>query len=64
MRPPEIFKFGKNLKITRMLIKRTIDCYLEAPSIKDKRLGRFSTFRIPKTYQKFEGKISEIQKNS
>ena len=57
MQPSEIFKLGKTLKINRMLIKRTIDCYQETSTIEDRsRSGRPRTSRTPKLIKKCERK--------
>ncbi|XP_014788625.1 uncharacterized protein LOC106882455 [Octopus bimaculoides] len=65
MCPPEIFKLGKNLKINRMLIKRTIDRYQETSSIKDRqRSGHPRTSRTPKLIKNVREKIRRNPRRS
>ena len=65
MRQPEIFKLGENLKINRMLIKRTIDRYQETSSIKDRqRSGRPRTSRTPKLIKNVMEKIRRNPRRS
>lgn len=65
LRPPEIYKSGKNLKINRMFIKRTIDRYLETSSIKDRqRSGRPRTSRTPKLIKNVREKIRRNPRRS
>jgi len=65
MRPPEIFKLGKKLKINRMMIKRTIDRYKETMSIEDRpRSGRPRTTRTQKLLKNVREKIRRNPRRS
>ena len=65
MRPPEIFKLGKKLKINRIMIKRTIDRYKETMSIEDlPRSGRPRTTRTRKLLKNVRKKIRRNPRRS
>ena len=65
LQPSEIFKLGKNLKINRMLIKRTIDRYQETSSVEDRpRSGRPRTSRTPKLIKNVREKIRRNPRRS
>ena len=65
MHPPEFLKASKNIKINRMLIKRTIDRYTDTSSTKDRpRSGRPRTSRTAKLVKSVREKIRRNPRRS